>query len=87
MMRRTPEKVLLALLRRLLGRWTGPPPPFNRILAVVVAGIGDCLLATPALRALRKCYPDARIQPSLGGLHDEIARVWTLPPGPITVEI
>ena len=27
MMRRTPENVLLALLRRLLGRWTGPPPP------------------------------------------------------------
>ncbi len=36
-------------------------PPNAHILVVKMAGIGDLLLATPALRALRETYPDARI--------------------------
>ncbi|GCE20189.1 glycosyltransferase family 9 protein [Dictyobacter kobayashii] len=36
-------------------------PPSARILVVKMAGIGDLLLATPALRALRESYPQARI--------------------------
>jgi lipopolysaccharide heptosyltransferase II len=35
--------------------------PRSHILVVKMAGIGDLLLATPALRALRESYPDARI--------------------------
>jgi ADP-heptose:LPS heptosyltransferase len=42
------------------------PPSFQlaaeaRILVIKMAGIGDLLLATPALRALRETYPQARI--------------------------
>ena len=36
-------------------------PPDTRILVVKLAGIGDLLLATPSLRALRESYPQARI--------------------------
>ena len=36
-------------------------PSNARILVVKMAGIGDLLLATPALRALRETYPQARI--------------------------
>src|SRR2546426_5989711 len=36
-------------------------PPNAHILVVKLAGIGDLLLATPALRALRETYPSARI--------------------------
>ncbi|MBV8695500.1 MAG: glycosyltransferase family 9 protein, partial [Ktedonobacteraceae bacterium] len=36
-------------------------PPNAHILVVKLAGIGDLLLATPALRALRDTYPQARI--------------------------
>src|SRR5437773_10334839 len=36
-------------------------PPDARILVVKLATIGDLLLATPALRALRETYPQARI--------------------------
>jgi ADP-heptose:LPS heptosyltransferase len=35
--------------------------PDARILVIKLAGIGDLLLATPALRALRETYPQARI--------------------------
>src|SRR5438067_12213135 len=36
-------------------------PPGAHILVIKMAGIGDLLLATPALRALRETYPPARI--------------------------
>jgi heptosyltransferase-2 len=36
-------------------------PPDAHILVVKLASIGDLLLATPALRALRETYPQARI--------------------------
>lgn len=36
-------------------------PPDAHILVVKLAGIGDLLLATPALRALRESYPQATI--------------------------
>src|SRR5947209_5509960 len=36
-------------------------PETARILVIKMAGIGDLLLATPALRALRETYPRARI--------------------------
>ena len=36
-------------------------PPDAHILVVKLATIGDLLLATPSLRALRETYPNARI--------------------------
>ena len=36
-------------------------PPDAHILVVKLATIGDLLLATPALRALRETYPQAQI--------------------------
>ncbi|HEY3993006.1 MAG TPA: glycosyltransferase family 9 protein [Ktedonobacteraceae bacterium] len=50
-------------------------PPDARILVVKLATIGDLLLATPALRALRASYPQATIDllvtPSSAGVLDE----------------
>lgn len=50
-------------------------PPDARILVVKLATIGDLLLATPALRALRETYPRARIDllvtPASAGLLDD----------------
>ncbi len=40
---------------------TPPLGPRSRILVVKLAGLGDLLLAVPAIRALRVRYPDARI--------------------------
>ena len=50
-------------------------PPDARILVVKLATIGDLLLATPSLRALRETYPQARIDllvtPASAGLLDD----------------
>ncbi len=50
-------------------------PPDARILVVKLATIGDLLLATPSLRALREAYPHARIDllvtPASAGLLDD----------------
>jgi ADP-heptose:LPS heptosyltransferase len=35
--------------------------PFRNILLILLAPIGDTLFATPAIRALRRAYPSARI--------------------------
>ena len=49
-------------------------PADAHILVVKLAGIGDLLLATPALRGLRESYPQARIDllvtPDSAGLLD-----------------
>jgi len=50
-------------------------PPDAHILVVKLAGIGDLLLATPALQALRESYPRAQIDllvtPDSAGLLDD----------------
>lgn len=50
-------------------------PPDAHILVVKLAAIGDLLLATPALRALRESYPQAQIDllvtPSSAGVLDD----------------
>jgi lipopolysaccharide heptosyltransferase II len=50
-------------------------PPHAHILVVKLATIGDLLLATPSLRALRETYPHARIDllvtPASAGLLDD----------------
>src|SRR5437588_7393805 len=52
-------------------------PPDAHILVVKLATIGDLLLATPSLRALRESYPHARIDllvtPASAGLLDDWA--------------
>src|SRR6266705_2908916 len=52
-------------------------PPDAHILVVKLATIGDLLLATPSLRALRETYPHARIDllvtPASAGLLDDWA--------------
>ncbi|HAT45674.1 MAG TPA: hypothetical protein DEV72_18415, partial [Ktedonobacter sp.] len=49
-------------------------PENARILVIKMAGIGDLLLATPTLRALRETYPHAQIDllvtPASAGLLD-----------------
>lgn len=59
---------------------TGAP---RRILAIKLDAIGDLLMTTPALRALRKAFPDAEIH-LLAQPH--VARLARLVPGPDLVE-
>ena len=64
-------------------------PAIQRILVVRVDLIGDVVLSLPAVRALRRAYPDARIDmltlrstsEILAGEHEDIARVLTFDPG------
>lgn len=62
---KTVKSQMLDLLKRLLHfrihpvRFRNPQTP--RILVVQIAGIGDLILATPALDALREKYPTAKI--------------------------
>jgi len=41
--------------------WPSPPPPETAVLVVAVARIGDTLLATPMLRALKEACPRGRL--------------------------
>ncbi len=54
---------LLSLGAERLRRRRPPPPPASvrRIVILQMSGVGDLLLITPALRALRRLYPEARI--------------------------
>lgn len=64
-------------------------PDIRRILVVRVDLIGDVVLSLPAVRALRRAYPNAQIdmlvlKSSAGileGERDDIARVFTFDPG------
>jgi lipopolysaccharide heptosyltransferase II len=62
-------------IKKLMHRGQIIIPPDARILVVKLATIGDLLLATPALRALRETYPLARIDllvtPASAGLLDD----------------
>ncbi len=40
----------------------GPGPRRMRILVIALAGIGDCLIATPLIHELRLHYPEAEIE-------------------------
>jgi len=52
----------MGLLRRLYFLRRGPrPPEYRRILLLLLLPIGDTLFTTPTIRALRRRYPDARI--------------------------
>ncbi len=54
---------LLSQVTRLARGERQPPEPqsVHRIVALQMSGIGDLLLITPALRALHRLYPNARI--------------------------
>ena len=64
-----PNRVLLSLLRsvfRVVRRWDQreavlEPSALRRILLVTATGLGDTLLATPAIQAVREGFPEARI--------------------------
>jgi len=47
---------------------------FQKILIINLAGIGDFLLCTPALRALRQAHPDAKITLLVSGRIEELAK-------------
>ncbi len=44
-----------------------PGEPFRHILLILLAPIGDTLFATPAIRALRRAYPEARLSALVWG--------------------
>lgn len=70
------EATVQALLRRLLGRWSGSPPDFNKVLIVLLGGIGDSLLATPAILSFRRRYPAARIVLLINARAAELFEGW-----------
>ena len=58
----------------------------QNVLAILIAGIGDLVMASPSLRALRRNYPDAEIHlltsseaSTLAKNYPYIDRVWSFP--------
>lgn len=49
------------MMRAAENPWPSPPPPEAALLVVVVARIGDTLLVTPMLRALKEACPRGRL--------------------------
>lgn len=69
-------RALLGLISRTMGRPKPLPEKLERILVAVVAGIGDCLLATPAIRSIRKRYPEARLVLLTNSRSEELLKGW-----------
>ena len=61
---KTVVRTAVSLLFRLYKRWWRPRSPavFERILVFSTGGIGDTLSDTPAVRAVRQSFADARIE-------------------------
>lgn len=72
------NRAILALLARTRGRPQSFPDKVERILVTVIAGIGDCILATPAIRSLRRLYPEARIVVVVNQRVDRILAGWSM---------
>lgn len=77
-------KLKRALDRRLRPAGELGTPAIRRILAISCTALGDTLLSTPGLRALRQTYPQAHItllvHPALQGLFTGLAEVDELIP-------
>lgn len=79
---------LVTTLGRLLfiARRKTPPPDPKRILVVKPGAIGDVLMTTPLLRALRRQYPKSRVTYLVGGWsapvlehNPNVDRLWVVP--------
>lgn len=57
---------MYSLLTRLLPTQHNPPPAPRRIVLILPCCIGDVVLGTATLRALRRAYPDAHITWAVG---------------------
>lgn len=64
--------VILALPRLLAGRWSrNLPGPVQKILIIRIDRIGDLILSTPAIRAVKETYPEAALELLIAGYtHD-----------------
>lgn len=69
-------RTVLALLARTWGKPQSFPGKVEKILVTVIAGIGDCVLATPAIRSLRRHYPEARIVVAINQRANGIFEDW-----------
>ena len=63
---------LLARIARTGGPGTGDPGPLTRFLIVRLGALGDVVHAIPVAAALRRAFPDARIDWLVSAKHREI---------------
>jgi heptosyltransferase-2 len=63
---RIPVESLLEVYLASLPQPAVAPEKINRILVFAYHGLGNFIMYTPALRLLRECYPDARIDLQVG---------------------